>query len=307
MKLSQAANLFYDSMTGVLAPKTIKWYENRLPSLVDFTHDAEIETITVALLRSWRASLVKRGQRYENHPTRPALDGGLSPFTIHTYIRAAKRFFRWLHDEGLLPENPAARLELPQLPDYKPRGISAEDRDKLLKACLYYPRDYAIVMFLSDTACRVGGLSGLKLTDLDLDRRRAVVWEKGRGGGNKKRTVYFGTKTKKALLDYLAERPNVPDCPYLFVGCRRGNWDRLHESGVYIVLKRAAQRAGVEHDFNPHSFRHGAIRGMLTNGLSLPEVSQIAGHSSTKVTGDIYGCFDEDHLAERHNQHSWLK
>ena len=130
---------------------------------------------------------------------------------------------------------------------------------------------------------------------------------KGSGGGQKKRTVYFGPKTKKALLAYLAERPNIENCPYVFVGCKNGKWDRLHELGVYLLLKRAAQRAGVKHDFNPHSFRHGAIRGMLSNGLSLPEVSQIAGHSSVQVTGDIYGRFDEDHLAERHDQHSWLK
>ena len=119
MKISEAANLFYDSMTGVLAPKTIKWYENRLPSLIAFTHDAEIETITVAQLRSWRASLVKRGNRYTNHPTRPEMKGGLSPFTVHTFVRAAKRLFRWLHDEELIPTNPAARLELPQLPDFQ--------------------------------------------------------------------------------------------------------------------------------------------------------------------------------------------
>jgi integrase len=307
MKVSEALILFYESMSGVLSPKTVRFYQDRLPSLVEFTNDAEIDSITIYMLRSWRTSLLNKDSLYENHPFKPTIKNKhLSPFTIHQYIRGAKRFFNWLRNKELIPKNPAERLELPALPDYKPKGIGSQDRDLIIDACKENPRDYAIILFLCDTACRVGGVSHLKMNDLSLITNRAVIWEKGRGGGNKSRTVFFTPETSFALANYLSLRPNLNKCEYVFVSCKNGVWGRFQEGGIYEMLERYALKAGVADNFNPHSFRHGAIKGMLQNNLSLPEVSQIAGHSSVAVTGDIYGKFDEDHLASRHAKSTWL-
>jgi len=38
----------------------------------------------------------------------------------------------------------------------------------------------------------------------------------------------------------------------------------------------------------------------------LPAVSQILGHSSTQVTGDIYGVVSENELKAIHSKHGWL-
>ncbi len=54
------------------------------------------------------------------------------------------------------------------------------------------------------------------------------------------------------------------------------------------ALKVAAARAGLP-DAGLHSLRHSAASVMLTSGVPLKVVSEILGHSSMAITGDVYG------------------
>ena len=54
------------------------------------------------------------------------------------------------------------------------------------------------------------------------------------------------------------------------------------------ALKVAATRAGLPHT-GLHTLRHSAASVMLTHGVPLKVVSEILGHSSIVITGDIYG------------------
>ena len=54
------------------------------------------------------------------------------------------------------------------------------------------------------------------------------------------------------------------------------------------ALKVAASRAGLPHA-GLHTLRHSAASVMLTHGVPLKVVSEILGHSSIAITGDVYG------------------
>jgi integrase len=73
------------------------------------------------------------------------------------------------------------------------------------------------------------------------------------------------------------------------------------------MLKKVSHSLGYETGFNPHNFRHAAIRGWLNAGMPLPNASRLAGHASTTITGDIYGVVSETKLKADHDQYSWLK
>jgi site-specific recombinase XerD len=310
MRVIDALEEFYLSMEGVVSPKTLKWYNHKLGSLMVDIGDNDLEEVTIHDLRKWRSKLAKQKQKFIDHPTKPTIEGGLSKHTLHMYVRACRRFFKWMEEEEYIDNNPAKRLELPPKPKSYRRGIKETERDLILKQAIGNERDYAMALFLADTACRVGGIAGLKIQDLDLENDCAVVHEKGRGGNQKARLVFFQQKTKRALIEWLAIRPETPNCFYVFGGFKKGGtrlgWHGLTESGVYQVIKRLAKKAGVDHGFNPHNWRHGAARGMIKNGASLAVVSQILGHSSTQVTGDIYGILSENELRETHHKHSWI-
>ena len=313
MRLSEALEIFYLSMDGVAAEGTIKFYSNRLPSLVKILGDKEISEVSLDDLRLWRSKLSKREVKYEGHKYHPEEKGKLSPYTIRQYVKCARRFFKWLYEDGKLDQNPADRLKMPPKPDMPRKGISKTDLFKIIAAaeesCV---RDLAIVLFLADTGCRVGGLANLKIENIDLQNRRAVVFEKGKGGNAKKRIVFFGERTAYALSSLIIQRPDheidQSARDYLLLGSRKseGYYQKLSENGIYQVIKRLAKLVGIQEGFNPHNFRHGAIRGWLANGMPLSLASQLAGHSSVTVTADIYGTANEAELSRAHKIYTWM-
>ncbi len=136
-----------------------------------------------------------------------------------------------------------------------------------------------------------------------LENRRALVYEKGRGGRKKAQYVYFSEYTKGAIEEYLRVRPESGS-DRLFVSKRGGD---MTPRAVYQVLKRLAGKAGVRGRFNPHAFRHGWAREALRNGADLGTVSDILGHSSIEVTKKFYARWADDELRERHDRFTWLK
>jgi integrase/recombinase XerC len=299
MLLSEGLDRFYTSMEGVLSNRTVVFYSSRLRSLVSELGDRELSTITIDDLRAWRAMLARKTERWGGASKHGVEQGGYSPHTIHQYVRGCRRFFKWLFEEGHIESNPAKRLELPRLPAQYRRGIPDADRDRIIAAASTNARDYAICRLFADSACRLGGMAGLRIRDLHLERRRAVIREKG----EKERMIFYSTVTQEALRAWLKVRPVTPKHDALWVG---DDGKTLTGNGIYQVLQRLAETCHVDDEWNPHAWRHGAIRGMIKNGMGLAEVSQIAGHSSVKTTADLYGVFSEDELADMMDQYFWI-
>lgn len=303
MTLRAALDDFYLALEGAKSPATLVWYRRRLERLADFLGEVDIQAVTITDLRRFRADLIRGSERYTTHPSRRPMRGGLSQWTLHGYIRATRRLFRWLVDEGVLDISPAVRLELPPLPNESERGLPYGSMLLIVReAQRSSPRDYALVMFLASTACRLAGVCGLTLSDLELERGRAVVREKG-GGNRKERVVHLVPEACEALRAWLAVRPAVA-WPQVFIGRYGGP---LSAAGVYRLLQRLAQRSGVSERWNPHNWRHGAARAFLLNGGSLAELQQILGHTDPGVTARFYARFLDEQLHQSHSDHNWLK
>lgn len=296
MLLSESLNWFYLSMIGIKSNQTITWYRVKLTPLLNYS-DKDLTTITLNDLRQYRADLVQRTTVYNQHPNKPPIDRPLSPFTIHAHIRAAKHFFRWCVDEGFIDASPAQRLEKPKLPRPKPRGISAKARDAMLSAAAQTStRNYALLLFFADTACRLSGACDLQWKDVDLIEGTATITEKGK----KSRLVFLGKLTTDAIKQLAVSHSSG----FVFRSARCPG--RLSPAAAYQVFRTTAHKAGIKTNWNPHAWRHAAIRAMLRNGADLATVSQIAGHSSVQVTGDIYGVIPETALQAAHTRYNWL-
>jgi len=268
-----AYEAFLLSLDGCKSPATLIWYRGRLSSLVDFLGVTMfVGAVTIQELRQWRASLAGR---YSAH-------------TLHGYVRAARRLFRWLEDEGEIVYSPARRLELPRLPKGQVKGIEHDDLRKMLDAASEMgARELALCWFFYSTGARRGGVVGLRLSDLHLDCGRAYVHEKN----NKTRMVPLIPEAVAAMWAWLSVRPASSD-DHVFMG-KRGP---LSGIGVYKVLERVAIRAGVDGQWNPHSFRHCRARDWLAAGVPLSVVSQGLGHSGLAVTADIYGVLPDEQV-----------
>lgn len=289
MKLSESADLFFTSMITVRADATIDWYRQRIIPLVFYLGDPEVDKIDLFDLERFRGSL--------NRPSRAkGRKGKISVYTIHGYVRAIKRFFHYLKTRKIIKSDPSVDLEKPKLPKQPRKGITARDAAAMLKAASCDPRDYAILLFMRDTGCRAGGVYNLLTDNLDILHNKAVIVEKG----DKERTVFFTPETAFALMIYNSVRDNPFNEEYYFLN--ENTHLKLTYNCLYKIFQRLAKTANVKSKFSPHQWRHAAVRSWLIAGMNLKTASEIAGHSSEKVTGDIYGTLNEQELQQLYNQ-----
>ncbi|MGV0796197.1 tyrosine-type recombinase/integrase [Mycolicibacterium elephantis] len=62
----------------------------------------------------------------------------------------------------------------------------------------------------------------------------------------------------------------------------------------YVLRAMKAQRAGVGERVTNHTLRHTAAQTWLEAGVHIKAVSDLLGHSSIAITGDIYGHTSDD-------------
>jgi site-specific recombinase XerD len=278
-------------------------YRQKLKPLLAFLGDVPVEEISIDDLRRYVAYLMDLQVRYVDHPTRRRREGGLSPFTVSSRVRSFKRLFNWLEEEGAIEGNPASRTKIPRPKRGRPKGITRQDLLALLDACegdeAIDKRDRAIVLFLADTACRAGGLCGLRVEDLDLETGLALIREKG----NKSRFVPFMPATAEALAAWLEVRPQDKGS-WVFVGLANHSKGALTANSIGQILRRRADLVGVTGPVNPHAFRHAFARDFLLDGGDLGTLADLMGHSDVSVTKAYYGIFKVEELQEKHRRHS---
>lgn len=167
--------------------------------------------------------------------------------TISLQYRALQQFFRWAVAEEETPSSPMAKMRPPIVPEEPPAVLSPEDLRALIRACqgsgFLARRDLAIVRLLLDTGMRRAELAGLKVEDVDLQDRTAVVLGKWR----RPRVVPFGHRTAQALDRYLRVRSlhRLGHRPELWLG--KGG--TMSDSGLYQAVKTRCKQAGVPEVF----------------------------------------------------------
>jgi site-specific recombinase XerD len=277
------------------------WCRYPVTSLIEHIGNLPVRDVTPKHVKSWLDHTQAR-------PSQRDASKRLSHFTVRSYAKALQSYFNRLRDVGHIDTNPVADLRLPKLPRKGKKEISQEELALMVQYSDRNPRDRAIVLTLRDSGCRVGGLvtmtvSGLTFEEYDdegvaLVRGRAVVLEKM----NKMRYIYFGNECALAIQRYLKIRIfDAPDDLWLtHTGRPITTW------GIYQVLKRIAQQAGVK-TFNPHAFRHATAKRLLLNGAPPRVVQEILGHEDVTTTMNLYVNFDEKELQLEHQKYNKLK
>jgi len=266
-------------------PSTLKWYQGRFQPFVHLCGDQQAAAIGLDEVRVYMAWVQ---------------EAVYSPYTRYDLVRVVRSLFKWLYEERKIDSSFHRRIRLPKLPQLAPKAIEMREVVALLDQCngtLAGIRDRAVILFLLDTGCRVGGLCGLRVGDLDLGHRSAKLFEKG----EKARTVLFGTRTRKALEDWLGVRP-FRDAEQVFTSVREDH--PVSGNTVIQMLRRHARQAGVKGRVNPHAFRHAFAREYILNGGDLASVSEMLGHSQITVTKQFYALFQAEELREKHEAFS---
>jgi integrase/recombinase XerD len=241
------------------------------------------------------------------------LDGrGFKSSSVARRLSAMRHLFRFLLNERIRSDDPAAILSGPKRGRGLPKVLSISDVDRLLvhaKAHAEMPeasglqrlramRLYCLLEVLYATGLRVSELVALPLSASRRDISMIVV----RGKGDKERLVPLNQASRQAMADYLAAteaikpqmKKNAAASKWLFPSF--GESGHLTRQHLARDLKELAASAGLAPRLvSPHVLRHAFASHLLHNGADLRIVQTLLGHTDISTT-QIYTHVVEERL-----------
>ena len=241
------------------------------------------------------------------------LDGrGFKSSSAARRLSAMRHLFRFLLNERIRSDDPAAILSGPKRGQALPKVLSISEVDRLLaraKALTGAPdasalqrlrdmRLYCLLEVLYATGLRVSELVALPRSAARRDARMIVV----RGKGNKERLVPLNEASRQAMADYLAaiealkseRKKNAANSKWLFPSF--GESGHLTRQHFARDLKELAASAGLAPRLvSPHVLRHAFASHLLHNGADLRIVQTLLGHTDISTT-QIYTHVVEERL-----------
>ena len=237
---------------------------------------------------------------------------GFKSSSVARRLSAMRHLFRFLLNERVRGDDPAAILSGPKRGRGLPKVLSISDVDRLLARAktlaeapeatapqrLRAMRLYCLLEVLYATGLRVSELVSLPASAARRDARMIVV----RGKGNKERLVPLNDPSRQAMADYLAameavkseKKKNAASSKWLFPSF--GESGHLTRQHFARDLKELAASAGLAPRLvSPHVLRHAFASHLLHNGADLRIVQTLLGHSDISTT-QIYTHVVEERL-----------
>jgi integrase len=226
---------------------------------------------------------------------------GLAPRTVHKAVGLLSHALEIAVRSGLLAQNPARGLALPQIPHQEPRLLDPEEVERLAAAIVKPYR--TLVLIGAYAGLRHGELAALRVKRVDTAASTIDVVETrtlGRDG-----TTTFGPPKSRAgrrtvpvprfamdeLRDDIAARGLEPDD----LVWTTGSGSPLTESNFRARVWRPAAVAAGLAGLRVHDLRHTCV-AMWSRSLASPRAAaKWAGHSNPALVLGVYGgVFDDE-------------
>ncbi len=260
---------------------------------------------------AYRRDLQRLLAQQRTLPDRAAIDRHLThllvdhaPASIARAAAAIRGFYRFLHAEGLAPDDVADGLLGPRLERKLPKALTRASVARLLAHEPADPlgvRDAAMLHVLYATGCRASEVLALRTTSLVAEHRLVRAF----GKGNKERLVPIADGALRWVRRYAAEVR-----PALRARARRDPGDVLFLSRtgrpltrarLFQVVQHACRRAGLHVACSPHALRHSFATHLVAGGADLRSVQEMLGHASLQTT-QVYTHVDHERLRAVHRR-----
>jgi len=248
----------------------------------------------------------------------------LAPATVRKVHRVFSQALAWAVKDDRLAKNPAVGVSLPRVQATEKRYLTHAQVEALAELVGHDWR--LLVLFLAYTGLRFGEVAALRVSRLDLLRRRAIIAESvtpvggvmtfGPTKGHERREVPLPRFLAKELEDQIQGKG--PES-LLFTGPRGA----ILRSQTFqrAALSPAAEKLGLcepklddrgrpltvrntdgtvrpvyTKHLHPHELRHTAASLAIASGADVKVVQQMLGHKSATMTLDLYGHLFGDRL-----------
>jgi len=251
---------------------TIKAYAGDLESFAEYVGSRDWQSINHIAIRGFLSHLYARG---------------LGKTSVARALAAVRSLYRWLAQEGVVEQNPAALVSTPKLPKNLPRVPTIEEMNSVLdgqmpETAAFPERDLLMLELLYGCGIRNSELTGINLDDIRSSSEAILI----RGKGKKERYVPFGDSVRAALAAYLPVRQQLvaakrKQTSALLINQRGG---RLTTRSVGRIVKKIAVAKGLSPDVHPHTLRHAFGTHMLEEGADLRAIQEMLGHERLSTT-----------------------
>jgi site-specific recombinase XerD len=210
---------------------------------------------------------------------------GFQPTTINRRLATLVSFFTFLSEEDptlLCPVLPKRhflrereRLPRPVHPDHLQAFFAAVDR-AVHAGVPHAIRDRAMFILMLRCGLRIGEVANVCLANLYLDepRPRLVV----HGKGSRERVVYLSPQAMRALLRYLAVRPDTLS-DHIFLAYHR---DGMSTTAIHMRLLH--YRCQAEVSLTAHRLRHSFANDLLSADVPITTIQKLLGHRWLETT-----------------------
>ena len=212
-----------------------------------------------------------------------------APSTVNRYLALmshactmAEREWEWMN------ENPMRKVGRLKESIGRVRYLSDSERGKLLDAARNSenPHLYAIVLLAITSGARKGEIMGLRWTDVDLAKGRAVLQE----------TKNRDRRTLTLVAPVTAELKKIQKVRRIDNDRVFANPDAKHSSPHYFEASWRKARAEAElKDFRFHDLRHSCASYLAMNGATTAEIAAVLGHK-TLVMVKRYSHLTDQHV-----------
>jgi integrase/recombinase XerD len=296
---TKLTNLFLDMLAAEqgAGANTLDAYRRDLTDLSEYLsrNGATFAGVATDGLRGYLADLDTRGFKSSSVARR---------------LSAMRHLFRFLLNERVRGDDPAAILAGPKRGRGLPKVLSIADVDRMLTRAkeltqaaaglkqLRSMRLYCLLEVLYATGLRVSELVALPRSAARNDAAMIVV----RGKGNKERLVPLNDASRRAMGDYLAtmetqkseKAKGAASSKWLFPSF--GESGHLTRQHFARDLKELAAASGLSPRLvSPHVLRHAFASHLLHNGADLRIVQTLLGHTDISTT-QIYTHVVEERL-----------
>jgi len=215
--------------------------------------------------------------------------------TLNYEIKTLKSVFNLGIKQNLCSTNPCDGVSLLKVINSKqPRFLSKKECENFLSKC---PNKFYLIFYtFINTGIRLGELIHLQWKDLDFKRKKLLIrtkdfWAPKSG----EREIPLSKKLTKLLKEH---RPNnAANDDFVFPNNNGGILKRKLRKDLLFIAKDAR----IEDLTKIHTLRHTFASHLVMNGVDLPTVQKLLGHSDIQTTM-IYSHLSPDHLVDAVNK-----
>lgn len=235
---------------------------------------------------------------------------GLESLTIERIVGILKSALMQAVDNDLIAKSPATRVKMPLQKERNPRVLTVHEQDLFMEAAKEH-RNGEIFLLILGTGLRIGEALALTWDDIDFEKRVLRV--------NKTQIEYCEHVNGETIYHRTCGSPKtktsnrtVPLIPTLVEMLQNLKIERDEEKAKFkdayqdngllfcnyygvslnynTITKKMtsiSKKTGIE-GVHPHTLRHTFATRGLENGIELKVMQELLGHSSLKMTADLY-------------------